>query len=59
MLLPIDGAWSSSLQCEGGEEGDLVGTEQAGMAVQSKPLIPPSLHVLENSLADETAATYN
>ncbi len=49
----------SSLLCEGGEEGDLVGTEQAGMAVQSKPLIPPSLHVLENSLADETAATYN
>ena len=37
----------------------VVGTEQAGMAVQSKPLIPPSLHVLENSLADETAATYN
>ena len=59
MLLPKDGAWMSSLLCEGGEEGDLVGTEQAGMAVQSKPPVPPSVHVLENSLADETAATYN
>ena len=43
-----------------GERGVMVvGTEQAGMAVQSKPLIPPSFHVLENSLADEPAATYN
>ena len=43
-----------------GERGVIVvGTEQAGMAVQSKLLIPPSFHVVENSLADETAATYN
>ena len=43
-----------------GERGVIVvRTEQAGMAVQSRPLIPPSFHVVENSLADETAATYN
>ena len=43
-----------------GERGVIVvGTEQARMAVQSKLLIPPSFHVVENSLADETAATYN
>ena len=47
MLLLINGAGMCSLLYEGVEGDESGGAEQAVMAVQSKLLIPPSLHVLE------------